>query len=156
RRRVDHEQPERADRARQGKQHEVDVPERARFRRHAATGGERARRCGERRHQSCPWLCAFTGLAVRPFIDPMTLRTIGAAVSAPKPASSTTATTTYCGLSAGKKPANNDVSPLLATCAVPVLPATGTCENGNPLNAAAAVPPCDCTAPSKPASICAR
>ena len=91
----------------------------------------------------------------------MTWRTIGAAVCrAPRPPSSTTATTTYCGALAGKKAANTEVSPFpspVPTCAVPVLPDD---RNGVEREAlerdAYAVPFGSAVTPANPAIIAAR
>src|SRR5206468_2717772 len=122
RRRVDHQQAERADRERQHQEHEVGVPPRARV-------GSSCRR--GRRHQSMPCWKTCTGGVGRLFIFSMIRRAIGAAVCAPKPACSTTTATTYFGCAAVPPniPTKSDVSPLPATCAVPVLPAIGTCAN---------------------------
>jgi len=62
----------------------------------------------------------------------MIRRTIGAATSDPWPPSSTTATATYRGRSAGANAANHEWGCWFGVYEVPVLPATGT---GNPLKA---------------------
>ena len=49
-------------------------------------------------------------------------------------------TTTYFGLVHGANEANTEVTELLNTSAVPVLPATQTWSRGKPPNAPAAVP----------------
>src|SRR5207248_6111836 len=63
------------------------------------------------------------------------LRTTGAAVVEPWPPCSTMHTTTYLGSPAGAMAANHESGWCGATSAVPVFPATGTCESGNPRNA---------------------
>src|SRR6058998_2990772 len=62
-------------------------------------------------------------------------RTTGAAVVEPWPACSTIATTTYLGLPAGAIAANHEYGCFGRTSAVPVLPATGYWERGNPVKA---------------------
>src|SRR5262249_35621046 len=83
-----------------------------------------------------------------------TRRITGAAAVAPNPDSSSTATPTYCGASAGAMPTNNAVSCLPATCAVPVLPAT--VQFGNERNAPYAVPSVELHAPLNPSMSAAR
>ena len=76
-----------------------------------------------------------------PYIVSIMRRTSGAATSEPNPACSTMATTTYFGSLAGTIAANHDVSwNSVPRYAVPVLPATGISDSGNPRNGVFAVP----------------
>ena len=106
-------------------------------------GAAPATRRGDRGHQSLPRDRRDGDRRRRqvPFIASMTWRTIGAAISAPWPASSTSATTTYCGL-LGREERRRTTTWRLALH----LRGTGLARdatrrpNGKPWNASYAVP----------------
>src|SRR3954463_4328006 len=76
---------------------------------------------------------------------------MGAALSAPNPAFSTNVAITYFGLLAGAYDMNHASFSLVpGSWAVPVLPAIGYCDSGNPEKAECAVPLAPDTTCSRP------
>ncbi len=151
RRRVDHQQAERADRERQRHQHDIEMAQRVRV------GHAAARYGAVIGHQSCPRSIALTGgggQAVHRLDDAPHDRRRGLGAVTAFLDDGERRRTWACPRARTRRRSTSHPCP--ATCAVPVFPAIGMSLSGNPTNASYAVPFLSATAPLNPWSIWAR